>query len=86
MLNPASCLQPLITYNKTKSGALRKKPVEINYGDLCGTTVVFGKSWNKPFGGIDNNTKHSLGQVIMSKYGCTSNSSRINRSSKIIIP
>ena len=86
LLNLTSGMQPLTTYNKTKNGGGRNTPVGINYGDLCGTMVVFGKSWNKPFGGIDLTTKFSLGQDIMSAYKNKANSSRINKLSKIIIP
>lgn len=85
MLNLTSGTQPLTTYNNTKNGGKRKKPIIINYGDLCGTMAVFGKSWNKPFGGIDVKTKCSLGQDIMVTYKNKTNSSRINILSKIIV-
>ena len=85
MLNLTSGTQPLTTYNNTKNGGKRKKPIIINYGDLCGTMAVFGKSWNKPFGGIDLITKLSLGQEIVSAYKNKANSSRINILSKIIV-
>lgn len=86
MLNLTTYPQPLVTYNKTKCGNQRKNPKVINYGDLCGTMVVFGKSWDTPFGDIDFMTKHSLGKNIMTAYKIKANSSRINKMSKIIIP
>lgn len=57
-------LKPFVTFEKTKDGNIRKKPLVIQTGEYNGAECYFGKTWGVPFGGLGEKQKNDLGKKI----------------------
>lgn len=61
----ALSVEPLCSFDRTKNGKLRNRPIVIAKGKYNNALAVFGSTWNLPFGALGKSQKEELGREIL---------------------